>query len=112
MKILIKATNFDLTPNIESQINEKLGSIAKFIPEGTEPLEMRVEVGLTSHGSGDSFRAEANLRIHSDILRSEATGKDVFMAINEVKDQLQRIVKRYKGKNNRVSKVDFETPFE
>lgn len=114
MKILIKATNFDLTPSIESQIHEKLGSIEKFIPEGTEPLEMRVEVGLTStkHTSGDIFRAEANLRIHSDILRSEAVGKDIFMAINEVKDQLQRIVKRYKSKNSRVSKVDFETPFE
>ncbi|HNZ83788.1 MAG TPA: ribosome-associated translation inhibitor RaiA [Candidatus Pacearchaeota archaeon] len=120
MKIIIKATNFDLTPSIEGAVQEKLGALEKFIPKGTEPIEMRVEVGLPSfkHQSGEIFRTEANLRIHADILRTEAYGEDLFASINQVKDNMQRLIERYKGKHpDRTKKVseidndDFKKPF-
>ncbi len=112
MKIIIKATNFDLTPSIQGAIEEKLGSISKFIPKNTQPLEMRVEVGLPSHKhhSGEIFRTEVNLRIHSDILRAEAYGEDLFASINQAKDNLQRLVEKYKGKHpdkaQKISQID------
>lgn len=101
MKIIIKATNFTLTPSVQGAVEEKLGSIAKFIPKETLPLELRVEVALISHKhtSGDIFRTEANLRIHSNVLRTEAQGKDIFEAINQAKDNLQRLVEKYKGRH-------------
>lgn len=119
MKIIIKATNFDLTPSIESAVQEKLGALGKFIPQNTEPVEMRVEVGLPSHKhqSGDIFRTEVNLRIHSDILRAEAFGEDLLASINQVKDNMQRLIEKYKGKHPdrsiKVSEIenDFKKPF-
>lgn len=102
MNIIIKATNFTLTPAIEEEISEKLGSIEKYIPANTEPLELRVEVALTTkhHQKGDIFRAEANLRIHDDIIRVESDKEELIMAITDVKDELQESIKRYKGKQD------------
>ena len=100
MKIIIKATGFDLTPAIVSQVEKKFNPVAKFLPANTKPLELRVEVGLTTkhHAKGDIFRAEANLRVHEDVLRSEATREDLISAITEAREELEMIVKKYKGK--------------
>ncbi len=100
MNIIIKATGFELTPPIQEAAEKKLSSIAKFIPPGTEPVELRLEIGLTSkhHAKGDIFRAEANLLIHNDLLRVESCKEDLMMAITDAKDELQEQIRKYKGK--------------
>lgn len=111
MNIIIKSTNFDLTPSIREQVEEKLGAVKKFIPDNTEPVELRVEVGLTSkhHTKGEIYRAEANLRIHDDILRSESTKEDLLSAIIEARQEMERLITRYKKKKTDVSRKDQRT---
>lgn len=100
MKIIIKATGFELTPSIQEGVENKLSSLSKFIPPNTEPVELRVEVGMTGkhHVKGDIFRAELNLLIHSDLLRVESCKEDLMMAIVDAKDELQEQIRKYKGK--------------
>lgn len=98
MKIDIKGTNMELTEAIKDYVNEKIGSLEKFFDN---IVEARVEVGKTSnhHQKGDIFRAEVNLDVPEKyVLRAEATREDLYMAINQVKDELQRQVKKYKEK--------------
>lgn len=98
MKIDIKGTNMDLTDAIKDYVNEKIGSLEKYY-EGI--LEARVDVGVTTnhHQKGDIFRAEVNLEVpNKGVLRAEAIKEDLYMAINEVKNELQRQIKRYKEK--------------
>jgi ribosome hibernation promoting factor len=99
MKIDIKGTNMELTQAIKDYVNEKVGSLEKYY---AGILVARVDVGLTSkhHNKGDIFRAEVNLEIpQKGVLRSEATRDDLYLAINEVKNELQRQLKRFKEKN-------------
>ncbi|HDQ22776.1 MAG TPA: ribosome-associated translation inhibitor RaiA [Candidatus Uhrbacteria bacterium] len=98
MQIHIKGTNLELTDAIKNYAHEKISSLEKFY-DGV--LIARVEVGVTTkhHQKGNIFRAEANLEVPQKYnLRAEAEKEDLYMAINEVKDDLQRQIKKFKEK--------------
>jgi len=63
-------------------------------------ISARVEVEKTTnhHQKGEIYRAEVNLMIGGDLLRIEKTEKDVFKAIDKVKDHLDMVIKKYKDK--------------
>ncbi len=101
MKISIKATNFNLTPSIETWVLGRIGSLEKFISklDAKGVVSCRVEVGKTTHHhySGPVFRAEANLSLPGKLLRAEAVEKDLKLAITKAKDELQIQIQNYKG---------------
>ena len=98
MKIDIKATNLDLTPSIITYINEKVGSLEKFInisedvKDGeTHPVEAFVEIARTTkhHKHGDVLRAEINLKIKGELFRAEAKDWDIRVALDAAKDLMK-----------------------
>ncbi len=97
MKITIKATNIELTPQAEDWARKKIDSLSKFFDKY---IECFVEIGTTTkhHRSGPIYRAEADIRIPNKVLRAEATNKNLNVAVNAVKNELQRQIKKYKGK--------------
>jgi len=100
MKINIKSTNLDLTPALKEYIEDKIGSVKKFLerwdPEGV--VEAWVEVGRTTkhHHKGNVFRAEADLRVPGKVLRAEDEDFDIRVAIDRVRDKLKREIEKYK----------------
>ena len=101
MKIIIKTTNTELTPDIAEYLNQKIHGLDKFL-DGMDRnvIEARVEIGKTTkhHQTGDIFRAEVNLSLPGKILRSEAEELDFRTAIDRVKEELQNKIKKYRGK--------------
>lgn len=88
----------ELTDAIKDYVNDKIGSLDKYF---TGILEARVEVGVTSkhHQKGNIYRAEVNLEVpQKGILRAEAEKEDLYVAVNEVKEELQRQLKKFKEK--------------
>lgn len=101
MKIIIKATNIELSPSIKEYVNEKIGGLDKFLKKfNPELTEARVEVGKITQGQrqGDIFRAEVNLNINGRLIRVEETEESLHTAIDLVKDELQREIRRHKDK--------------
>lgn len=108
MKIIIKATNIKLTESLKSFVEEKIGELDKFLEDilrkvdvfnGREPrAEAYVEIGKPSrhHRKGDVFYAECQIPLPGKGVRSEAEREDLKLAICEVKDELQRLLKKYK----------------
>jgi len=108
MRIIIKATNIKLTKSLRDFIEEKIGELEKFLEDilkkidifnGKEPrAEVYVEIGKPSrhHRKGEVFYAEAQIPLPGKGVRSEACREDLMMAIVEVKDELQRLLKKYK----------------
>ncbi len=96
MQIIIKATNIELTDGLRSFIEEKIGELEKFLENRTEAF---VEIGKPSyhHQKGNVFYAECQIPLPGKGVRSEAQGKNLKGAIVEVKDELQRELKKYKG---------------
>ena len=119
MKIVIKTTNLKLNEELKNYIEEKIGSLENFaevfqsenyynhfFTKGKPRVETWVEIGKTTrhHQKGDVFRAEVQMRFTGKSLRAESERKNLKLAINEVKDELQRELKKYKGKAGAVSK--------
>lgn len=107
MKITINTKNIQLNESLKEFIYDRLGQVEKFInikdedKKGGEPTAtMWVEIGRTTehHNKGKIFRAEAQIRLPGKSIRAESTKEDLRTAIVEVKDELQRMLKKYKGK--------------
>ncbi len=109
MKIIIKTEKIELTPAIKEFIEEKIGSLEKFVTllqeeekdyfEGRKPkIEAWVEVGKTTshHNKGPFFRAECQIGPLKKSIRATAESEDLRQAIVEVKDEMQVQLKKYK----------------
>jgi len=104
MKVTIKATNLKLTPEVKKAIEEKIATLDKFIPYVGTSVEVFVEVALETrhHKKGKIYYAEANIKVPDKIIRSEAREENIYKAINTVKDELQRLLKEYKKRKNKI----------
>lgn len=101
MKIIIKATNITLSPSIYQNVENKIGSLERFVKKiDPELVEARVEVGKITRGQkqGEIFRAEVNLDLNGRLLRAEKTGESLAAAVDLVKDELAKEIKSFKDK--------------
>ena len=105
MKINLKTKNFSLTQAIKIYIEKKLNSLDKFLPVD-ESISADVDLSKTTkhHQKGDVFRAEVNLRVPNHLIRASAVEWDLRVAIDRVKDDLQKEIKTNKEKNISLSK--------
>ncbi len=106
MKIIIKGTNVKLSPSINQYIEEKIGGLRKFLKKAnSELVEAQVEVGKITRGQrqGDIFRAEVNLTINGQFFRVEETAESLMAAIDLVKDELAREIRKNKDKRITMS---------
>ncbi len=100
MKITIKSTNLEISDSIHAYVSAKINSLDRFV-QNVNPVECWMEVEKTTdhHRKGDIFRAEAQIKLPgASGLRAEASEWDLHQAIDKVKDELQRQLKRYKRK--------------
>ena len=89
-----------LEPRIYDYIGEKIGGLDKFVEKADGVVQGWVEVVRTTkhHQTGDIYSVEAHIRLPGRNVRSEATGPDILLAIDAVKDELQAELKKYKEK--------------
>jgi len=108
MKIDIKTTNLTLTDSITQFVEEKIGSLDKFIPgflQGGEdegrhpPVEAFVEIARTTnhHRQGEVYRAEVTIKIGGTVLRAEKEEWDIRVAVDAVREDLRMMLEKQKG---------------
>ena len=112
MRITIKAKNLELTEELQNFIEEKIGSLKKFVKilkeergEGKTLAEAFVEVEKETrhHKKGKIFKAEAQISLPGKILMAQARGEDLYSAVVKLKDELQQEIKKYKLKNRELN---------
>ena len=105
MKINISTKNITLDDPLKVFVEQKIGSLDKYL-KGS-PVQAQVEIGKPSrhHRTGSVFRAEANLKVGSKLMRAEAMHIDLRAAIVEVKDELQAQIKKFKEKKSDIRKI-------
>jgi ribosomal subunit interface protein len=101
MKLTIKGTNFTLTSNLRRIVEQKMNMLDKFLAH-VGAVQARVEIGKTTHHhrTGNVFRAETQLHVPGKEIRAEATAATIYVAFNEMKEELQRELKQYKQKQS------------
>ncbi len=99
MQLNIKATNLELTPKLKGYAQLKMDMLDKYLGK-LKIISAHIEVKKTTnhHLKGEIYSAEVNLVVNGDLLRVEKTEKDLFKAIDKVKDHLELVIKKYKDK--------------
>lgn len=100
MKLIIKASQLDLTPAIYEYIETKIGSLDKFLRKFETKGDIKVEVGIARstkhHRHGNVFFAEANVHLPKKTLRAEHYDIDIRIAIDNIKKKLHQEILKYK----------------
>ncbi|MFH1255573.1 MAG: ribosome-associated translation inhibitor RaiA [bacterium] len=106
MQLNIKAANLNLTPELKEYVQKKMDMLDKYLGK-LKVISANMEVSKISnhHLKGEIYRAEVNLSLGSDLLRVEKTEKDIFKAIDKVKDHLELVIKKYKDKKIGISRL-------
>lgn len=108
MHITIKATNIELTDAIRQYTESKVSSLSGKIKGGDSSAEARVEVGKTTnhHQKGDIFRAEIDILISGGArrLRAVAERDDLYVAIDEAREEMERELVQFKDKRQAIFK--------
>lgn len=99
MNFRIYSKNLDLTSELKDYISKKIESLEKFLPK-RQDLKIAIEVSKTTkhHQHGPFCRAEVNFSLGKNFIRAEAEKENIFLAIDKVKDELQREIKKLKEK--------------
>ena len=89
----------ELTNSITEHINDRVETINKFLNDNNAIIQ--IEVGRTTnhHNKGDVFRAEFNLKSNDKNFYAESSKSDLYLAINDAKDQIISSLKSKKGRS-------------
>jgi ribosomal subunit interface protein len=109
MKVNIKTKNIELDEALVIWVNDRIGELDRILgafgPDDIEAgekekVEAFVEIGKISkhHLKGDVFRAEVQIVLPKKSLRVVVRDSDLRTAINAAKEEIQREIKKYKGK--------------
>lgn len=104
MNISIKSTNIELTPALKDYTEKRISGITKFTGEDVSAL---VEIGKTTahHHHGDIFMAEVNMTTSlGKQFRAVSEKGDLYEAIDDVRNELVRVLSSSKGKKEALWK--------
>lgn len=95
----VKGTNIDITPDIRSYLDKRLQTLNKFIDADDTSTVCDVELERdTHHQTGNVFRAEITIHTRRGTNRAEAKGTTAEEAIDKVKKDITRELRRAKKK--------------
>lgn len=92
--IQYKATNTELDITLQGLIEHKLESLGKYFSEKNAILCVVEFEKETAHQSGKHFRVEVNLQVDGKLYRVEATELSFEIAIDEVRSELDKQLRR------------------
>lgn len=99
MKTIIKSTKLEVTAAIKKYIENKMDMVEKYLGDiKAINCDFEVEKSVGGQHKGEIFRAEVTLQVPRQVLRIEKTEKDLYKAIDKVKDHLELVIKKYKEK--------------
>lgn len=99
----IKTTNIDLTPEVSSQVHEKLSVVEKYLSvEGDKEILAEVEIGLVSkhHKKGDVYKGEINVSSDGNFYRAVTKKSSIAEVMDELKEEIAKVIKRKTNKKD------------
>jgi ribosome hibernation promoting factor len=94
MRLQVKGKNVEVTPPIREYAERKLAKIGKLL---AEPTQVELELSEQRNPSiAESSVAEATIFTKGPTLRAREASPDMKMSIDQLVDNLQRQVKRYR----------------
>lgn len=100
MNINIKTTTISLTPAISEYVEKHLEVIKKFLADDpTIVFDLELAKTTNHHNKGDIFKAEIHIVGKDRNIYSSVEKEDLYLAIDEVRDEVVEVLKSNKDKN-------------
>lgn len=100
LEVDIYGRNMEVTDRIRDYVNKKVGKLDRYLP-GIEEARVDVAYIKSARSASDRQVAQITVRGKGFILRSEERSEDIFAALDNALDKIQRRIERYKGKRYR-----------
>jgi putative sigma-54 modulation protein len=91
MRIETHGQQLEVTPALHDYVETKLARLARHFEQ---PFDVRTQLSLEKPG----HRAEANVLIAGRTLHADATGENMYAAIDLLADKLDRLLMKHKEK--------------
>lgn len=96
MDIIVTAKDFDLTPSLNTYVEEKISKLGKF---WDKIIRVRVELSVDhGHVSGELYHVDVLVEVPGPDIRASEQASDMHAAIDLVIPILERQIDRIKGK--------------
>jgi putative sigma-54 modulation protein len=96
MQLTVKGKNLDLTPDLVSYAERKIGKLQKHL---ADPTPVTVELAVERNPSISRNQiAEATIWTKGPVLRAREASTDMKASIDQLADKLERQVARYRDK--------------
>ena len=103
IRFTIKSTNLEITADIKEYFYKRMEALEKFVEEDDMSAICDAELERsTRHKSGEVFRGELTLHTRNGTYRAEANGENVEAAIDKVKKEIIRELRREKRKRGHL----------
>lgn len=102
--INFKYNDLDEAVALSDLLQQKMQSLTKFLND-SQSITCDIEFEKVSPQKvGQVYRVEANLMVDGTLFRAEATENNFEMAIDEVRDELDKALRRAKSKQETLHK--------
>lgn len=92
--------NMEITDRIYDYATKRVSKLERYLP-GIEEARVDVAYVKSARSASDRQVAQITVRGKGFILRAEERSDDIFAALDEALDKIQRRIERYKGKHYR-----------
>ena len=100
LDVEVYGRNMEITDRIHDYAEKRVSKLDRYLPE-IEEARVDVAYVKSARSAADRQVAQITIRGKGFILRSEERGDDIFSALDEALDKIQRRIERYKGKHYR-----------
>ena len=106
MKFIIIGRNIDITEELKSAVQEKLGKLERYFTPETE-------IHVTLSVEKDRQKIEVTIPVKGNIIRSEQVSSDMYVSIDLVEEVIERQLRKYKTKivNQQQAGGNFQKEF-
>ena len=99
MRLQVKGRNLEVSDQIRSYAEEKLGKLDRLVKD---PTRVELELAVEKNPSISANQvAEATVWTKGPVLRARETSEDMKASIDQLVDKLERQVKRYRERRHR-----------
>ncbi len=116
LNVEIFTRNMELTDRISEYVNKKVSKLGKLIND-VDDTRIDLSYVKSARSAADRQVAQITLRGKGFILRVEERADDIFSAIDQAVEKMQRQISRYKGKHFRgrgdgtpISEIALDAP--
>ncbi|MBF0329077.1 MAG: ribosome-associated translation inhibitor RaiA [Nitrospirae bacterium] len=102
MKIVVNGRHLEVTPALKSYAEEKIGKFEKYLSNITEAT-VTISVEKYRH------KAEVLIKVNGALIQAESVTSEVYSAIDEVVEKLEKQVVKYKERLKTHRKVEKRT---